>query len=95
MKIDKTYRIALDVDITTGSKISNQDGSYVIEYVAEIEKGEVLKETGEVILSKSNDSQSNKLRKQIFAINEDYDDIMNWIRGNLDTILEMKYKLNK
>ena len=90
-----SYRIAVDADIKGAEKVLNDDGTYDIIFKAEIEKGEVLKETGEIVYSKSNDSQSQKLRKQIFAINEDYDDIMNWIRGNLDTILEMKYKLNK
>lgn len=86
-----SYRIALDVDIKGAEKILNDDGTYDLIFKAEIEKGEVLKENGEIIVSKDNNSQSQKLRKQIFAMNEEYDEILNIVRHNLEDIIQ-RYK---
>lgn len=91
LDIDHSYRIGLDVEISEGTKQSNQNGTFNIIYKGQVIGGEVAKSNGDILLAKDNNSNSSKLRKQIFALGEDYDEIHNLIRAHLSEIIK-QYK---
>lgn len=95
LKTDNDYRLGLDVSVVEAQKKSNQDGTFDIVFICKLIGGEVLKDNGETMLMKDKGRQSQKLRRQILASGEDYNDIMNFIRSHFDEILDMKYKLHE
>ena len=104
LKKSKEYKLELNAGVYSVEQRDKQDGTYDVHYKAKLITAEILKESGDYKPLKIKGSQSDKWRRQVYAIwlenyatqfddEEFYQLIMNLLRKYGDRIVPYLLKL--
>lgn len=97
LELAKTYAVGMEIAVTDERKVSNEDGTFDLEFKGKLVRAQIKTSTGEIVKTKDTRSQSTKTRYAIIAskgeFKPDMDDdawynfVQGGIRHNLRDII--------
>jgi len=88
LEVDNEYQFTGVISTYGSDSTSKQDGTHTVTYKAQFSESITLIKGEQVILGKDKQSNSQQLRKAVYARGHEYDEFMRHLFSRLDGLFE-------